>query len=302
MLKKSLKISKSLGQIILISQKEKNFSEIIFLLEKILKKPKEFILAHPEFILSAKEFSLLKTKITRQKKGEPLAYILKEKDFFGIPFFINKSTLIPRPETEILVEKVLELIKKDNKKKIIIDVGTGSGCIIITLAKTLENEKNISFFGLDVSSPALTVARKNAKKILDNNKINFHLSDLLEIKNHPDFWNKVITSTKTEIIIAANLPYISEKEYSVLDRSVKNFEPRLALISGANGLDHYQKLFLQIKNLKKAFPKNSFFLFLEFGFNQKPLLEKLIKQFFPSASPTFSRDLAKKWRIGKIKV
>lgn len=296
MLKKPLKTSKSLHQIILTSQKEKIFSETILLLENILKKPKEFILAHPEFILSAKKLSLLETKVNRQKNGEPLAYMLKEKEFFDSPFFVNNSTLIPRPETEILVEKILKLSEeKSQKEKILLEIGTGSGCIIVSLAKNIK-EENWHFLANDFSKKALLVAKRNCQKILTKKKIDFFIDDLLGKKTCQKISKFQKSQIPKEIILVANLPYISQKEYALLDLSVKNFEPQTALLSGKDGFDHYRKLLIQLKDFSQKNPALIWKIFWEIGYCQKDIAQKEIKKIFPHSQPIFSKDLAGHWR------
>lgn len=281
------------------------YGEAISLLAHILKKTREWIMTYPEKTISLVKEKQFISLEKRRRNGEPIAYLLGEKEFFSLPFKVNRHTLIPRPETEILVEKGLEIITTSSKKKfLIVDVGTGSGCIIISLAKALDQKKNLVFFGFDFSSKALLIAKKNARNILKNKtgKINFLSADLLQIKNQPNFWFKNIADSKTEILILTNLPYVSKKEYAQLDRTVKNYEPRLALLSGIDGLDHYRKLFSQLKKISKDFPQNNFTLIFEFGWTQKPLLEKIIKANFPTAQSTFFKDLAQKWRVAKIEL
>jgi len=281
------------------------YGEAISLLAHILKKTREWIMTYPEKTISLVKEKQFISLEKRRRNGEPIAYLLGEKEFFSLPFKVNRHTLIPRPETEILVEKGLEIITTSSKKKfLIVDVGTGSGCIIISLVKALDQKKNLVFFGFDFSSKALLIAKKNARNILKNKtgKINFLSADLLQIKNQPNFWFKNIADSKTEILILTNLPYVSKKEYAQLDRTVKNYEPRLALLSGIDGLDHYRKLFSQLKKISKDFPQNNFTLIFEFGWTQKPLLEKIIKANFPTAQSTFFKDLAQKWRVAKIEL
>ncbi|MBP7822526.1 MAG: peptide chain release factor N(5)-glutamine methyltransferase, partial [Candidatus Moranbacteria bacterium] len=157
-----------------INQKELPEGESILLLSFVLKKEKAYILAHPECTLSREEGVLLERCAERRKKHEPIAYITGEKEFFGFPFFVTEATLIPRPETEILVEYALETIADcrlqiaEKEKTIsLIDIGTGSGCIPISIMRTLR-EKNSEIFShvqciaADISHDAIAIARKNA--------------------------------------------------------------------------------------------------------------------------------------------
>lgn len=251
-------------------------------------KTREFVLAHPEYVIPATRNLQPATLIKRRMKHEPLAYILGHKEFFGLDFKVNKAVLVPRPETEMLVEEVLKL---NPKNKTILDIGTGSGNIIISLVENLKNKNK--FIATDISAKALAVAKQNAKFHKVDKKIEFLHGDSLE---------PIIKSTKYEIldtkyIIAANLPYLSEKIYASTARDVKNFEPKSALLSGADGLDHYRKLFRQIRNTLYLIPTACY---IEISPEQKPALEKLVGSALPGAKAKFIKDLTGKWRVCHI--
>jgi release factor glutamine methyltransferase len=255
-----------------------------------LKKTREFVLAHPEFCISQLKIKDLELKISRRKHDEPLAYILNHKEFYGLDFKVTANTLIPRPETELLVEKTIEILTTaKNSALSIFDVGTGSGNIIISIAKKLESKK-INYFGIDISKEALEVAKYNARKH-NQKKIKFIQSNLL---------NSFLENTKNflpnhEHIILANLPYLSNKIYSASLPNVKNFEPKLALYSSMAGLSHYKKLLEQIKELSKRCKIR--FAILEFSPEQKKELAILIKKNLPLSEIQFQKDLFDKWRI-----
>ncbi len=134
--------------------------EILALLKNLLMKDTAWILAHPEFILSSEQIYVLDKKIARLVTGEPLAYIINQVEFFGLRFFVNENVLIPRPDTEILVEKALEWCKKQTQAVKFVDIGTGSGCIGISI---LNHYPEIVGFGVDISYDALKVANENRK-------------------------------------------------------------------------------------------------------------------------------------------
>ncbi|MEP7162534.1 MAG: peptide chain release factor N(5)-glutamine methyltransferase [Candidatus Moraniibacteriota bacterium] len=242
------------------------------LLAFVLGKERSFVLAHPEKKLSDRQDKRLGALIARRKIHEPLAYILGEKEFFGKTFSVNRFTLIPRPETEHLVEKAIEEIKKvlvsKKKQKIaIIDVGTGSGAIIVSIAEELvQQPQPLSFFASDISERALKVARKNSERHGLKN-VFFAKGDLLKplIEKLTDF---------DTLFLLANLPYLSEKLYASTPPDVRNFEPVSALLSGKDGLDHYRKLFTQISLLKR--PREVSF-FLEISPEQEKMLSKAIR-------------------------
>jgi len=187
--------------------------------------------------ISQEILSFLKKKTISEKElfrrllsSEPWEYICGETEFRGHKFNVNSNVLIPRVETEQIVD-----IAKENLKGIknIVDIGTGSGCISISLAKELEND--ISIHGIDISTIALNIAKDNAKLNGVENKVNFKKNDLL----------KGLTFESPTLYIA-NLPYIPTYMYNKLDKSVLNFEPKLALEAGDDGLRYYKELFKQI--------------------------------------------------------
>ncbi len=261
-----------------------------------LKKPREFVLAHPEHEINENLIRRLAEKIARRIKKEPLAYILEHKEFYGLDFKVTKDTLIPRPETELLVDLVLKNNNETMRQcdNVIVDVGTGSGNIIISLAKNLKNNK-IKYIGVDISKKALQIARYNAKKNKLNKKIKFLHGNLLD----PIIENCKLKIENSRIIILANLPYLSKKIYEKTLPNVKNYEPKSALYSPQNGLQHYEKLF---KQTKKILPPVHCSLFLEFSPEQKNKLNILIKKILPSAQIEFTKDLAQKWRVCTIKL
>lgn len=181
------------------------------LLMHVLNTNKEFLFLHPDMELTQEQENLLLELSTRRKNGEPLAYLTGVKTFFGRNFKVTKDTLIPRPETEELINLTLEL---NNQKplKTILDVGTGSGCIAITLAKELPNAQ---VFASDISADALNVAKENAQK--HNTQITFFESNLLSN-----------VTGKFDLIIA-NLPYVPEDVYQQNFEQLKT-EPKLALV------------------------------------------------------------------------
>ncbi|OGE81914.1 MAG: hypothetical protein A3E98_00795 [Candidatus Doudnabacteria bacterium RIFCSPHIGHO2_12_FULL_48_11] len=204
------------------------------LLSFVLKKDrayrqagKAFLYANPEKQLRLRKLRGLRRLIKQRQAGWPAAYLTGEKKFYGLKFFVNKNVLIPRPETEGLVELVLSRITKHIPRIRILDVGTGSGCIIISLARNLQ-PATCNLFASDISLQALTVAKKNARR--HKVKIAFRQGDLL----NP--W----VGRKFDIIVA-NLPYLAKLEHPSI-----RFEPKQALIAKKRGLALYEKLFIQI--------------------------------------------------------
>jgi release factor glutamine methyltransferase len=311
--------------------------EIDLLLAFVLKKSREFLFMHPEYQISENQKIRLIKLIKRRQKGEPVAYILGYKDFYGWRFKIDKNVLIPRPETEGLVEYAIQQIKdlrlkiKDRPIKIL-DVGTGSGCIIISLAKTLSpspspshqgrekkavssplvgrvgvpqirqwrikgvprvREGGVEFYASDISKAALAVAKANAKK--HKVKITFIHSDIL--KNVGMSFD----------VVVANLPYVLKQDYEL---GVMNlgFEPKVALTDGTNEFVIYKNFFQQVPSRIHSGSR----IFLEIDPKAKADIAKWVKKYLPrsktksllrglpEAEIKFNRDLNNQWRYAEI--
>lgn len=286
----------------LLEESEKKIPrfEAELLLAHATQKTRTFLLAHPEFSPSTKESARFESFVDRRGGHEPIALIVGRKEFYGREFLVNESTLIPRPETELLVEAVLDHVRQGDARSIlVVDVGTGSGNIISTLAKESEaigqSEKKFSFVATDISEKAIETARRNAKRLEVGEKIKFFLSDLME--NIP----KEIFSKREELVVAANLPYLSEQEFAETPNDVRLFEPETALLSGEDGLDHYRRLLEYIQRattIREQIPKIS--IFLEISPSQMIALKELALDLFPESNVSIRRDLAKKYRLAKI--
>jgi release factor glutamine methyltransferase len=268
-----------------------DFLDSSLLIAHILKKEREFVLTYPEYKLTKHQTLKTREILKRRAQDEPLAYILGAKEFFGLTFHVSPNTLIPRPETEQIVEEVLSINPID---RTIVDIGTGSGNIIITLAKKLP-EKN-KFIGIDISHKALAVAKKNASANQVADRIKFITGNLLE----PILQKKELIIHNSAFIILANLPYLDKnwkKSFKKKESAGLRFEPASALYGGPDGLAYYRKLSQQIKKIKKINPLIQIILFCEIEHPQRRELERIFS-FAQSAKP--QKDLAGKWRIVKI--
>jgi len=206
---------------------------------------------HSSDVISEDEIKEIQSLIERRRKGEPLQYVLGETFFYDCWIFIDKNVLIPRPETELLVEKVID---EHQKVKSILEIGTGSGAIAIALAKNLNLDR---IDAIDISNEAIKLARKNA--IENSVNINFYQSDIFEnIKG------------KFELIVS-NPPYISGKEYEKLPAEIKNYEPINALLASENGLIFYKKI---LKNAKEYLTKNGK-IYFEIGYDQAERIKEI---------------------------
>ncbi len=229
-------------------------SELI--LSEILKIKREELLIRNEELHSSQVFLDFKKLINRRASREPMAYILEKKGFWKNNFIVDRNTLIPRPETELLIEFVSKKFK--NKDIFILDVGTGSGCIILSL---LEELKSIRGVGIDISKKAIEIAKKNAKMYKNFKRIKFLNRDINQIYDK-----------KFDLIIS-NPPYISTHQIKNLSEDIKRYEPRIALNGGNDGLDVVRKVIYKSKSILR---KNGF-LALEIGFGQHNKVSQILK-------------------------
>ncbi len=300
----------------IIRQALKKYSsiEIELLLSHILGRPKEFLYMNGEFKLTRIQTNRLTRMANRRLKGEPVAYILGYKDFYGLRFKVDRNVLIPRPETEELINLTISNFAKRSEKSVnhaamknrslagardgvkILDIGTGSGCIAIAVAKLVTSD-GLRVTASDISSAALKVAKKNAKLILGKKSNSRYYRTFLPIKF---VRSDLLANIKDNFdIIIANLPY---GWYGVKNRfsSVKEglkFEPVISLYTKEKGLMQIRRLLLQIAALKNK-PK---LVYLEFDPRQKSDLYKLIKKHLPKSKTQFHRDFNSLWRYVEIK-
>lgn len=215
--------------------------DCVVLLAFAVKKEKEFVLSHPEYTLSRREFETWKNAIKRRLEGEPIAYITGYREFYSLCFYVNHSTLIPRPETEHLVDQILS-----RRPSSLLDLGTGCGNIAVTVKYSLPD---CDVYATDISGEALKVAGENARRILgQTEKIAFYQGD---------FFDPLPEYLKFDII-ASNPPYVRSIDIEKLPREVRDFEPLYALDGGEDGLDAYRKI---LGNASKRLNKNGVIIF-----------------------------------------
>ena len=232
--------------------------EAASLLGHVMRCGRGYIITHAGDLLSPELSTRFNELTDRRTKGEPLQYITGHQPFFHLDFEVTPDVLIPRPETELLVETALDLIPADEEASIC-DVGTGSGCIAISL---LHERPRARALGLDISPAALSVARRNAARVPVSDRLLLAASDCFaSVRNSPLF------ST-----IVSNPPYVAEGALAALPREVRDHEPRLALAAGGDGLAVIRRLLQQAPDV---LAKNGYFLF-EIGFDQDQAVTELI--------------------------
>jgi len=228
------------------------------LLSNSIKRDKKHIILNPKEILNSEQLRKFKSLIERRKKGEPIAYIINKKEFWKDEFFVNKDVLIPRPDSELIIEQVLTIYSKDVQLQVL-DIGTGSGCILLSI---LKERYNFYGTGIDISKKSINVSKFNAKQLNLTNRVKFFHSSV-------DNFNK----GKYDMIVS-NPPYIKQLSLKYLEKDVVNFEPKLALSGGFDGFSKIRKVINKASILIK---KNGKFI-LEIGFNQKNKVIKILKE------------------------
>jgi release factor glutamine methyltransferase len=225
-----------------------------------MSQDRAWLLAHWDDESDAEIKCLYEASVARRQIGEPLQYITGQSEFYGLPFSVGPGVLIPRPETEHLVEEVLRLAAQFAEPAIrIADIGTGSGIIAVALANALPQAR---ISAVDCSPQALVIARENAAQNRVSDRIEFIEGDLLGMLAGERFG-----------IIASNPPYIPERDHDLLSVEVRDHEPHSALFAGDDGLDLYRRL------IPEAFPllKPNGWLVLEIGYGQQPAIESLLE-------------------------
>lgn len=274
-------------------------AEVLLLAALNKNVEKSWLYINQNLVLKKETLELFNGLINRRNKNEPVAYLLGKKEFFGYEFFVNKNVLIPRPETEFIVENVLTIIKEindDDKKINLIDIGTGSGCIIISILKKLA-EKNINYnaYANDISQKAISVAKNNTEKHQLEKQIKF-ITDNFEnfIKNNIDLFSK-------QFILTANLPYIKDEEYKNLSPNVKKYEPKIALTGGGDGLDLIIKLINLIAEIKTK-EKGNNYLLLEADPPQIRKIKTILKEKLNTSEIKTIKDFSNEDRIIIVKI
>ena len=226
------------------------------LLAKIIGKDRNYIILNSKEHLGQKYLFRFNNLIERRKKGEPVAYLTRKKEFWKNDFYVDQNVLVPRPDTELIVKEVLKFSKKKFKLQIL-DIGTGSGCILLSLLKEIP-----SFYGtgIDISKKSINVSKYNAKMLNLTNRVKFYNSDVDKFK-----------IGKYDIVVS-NPPYIELLKLKYLDKDLYKFEPKIALNGGIDGFSVIKKVVHKTSFLIKRNGK----FFLEIGCNQKNKVKAIL--------------------------
>ena len=241
------------------------------LMEKVIGKDKKYIILNTEEKLNFEHLRFFKTLIKERSNRKPIAYLINKKFFWKYEFLVTEDILIPRPDTELLIELALKITRNKNRINIL-DIGIGSGCILLSI---LKEKKNFSGTGIDISKNCINISKINANKLKVTDRIKFYKSDVDKFD-----------LGKYDLIVS-NPPYINKNKLKYLETEVSKFEPKLALDGGLDGLSEIRKV---IKKSSELIKKNGKFI-LEIGFDQKNRVINLLtkKGFYINS---ISKDLA----------
>ena len=231
------------------------------LLAHVLKSDRTYLISHSDELVDSERVTLFRGLVQRRAAGEPLQYITGVQDFFGLQFKVTPDVLIPRPETELLVEVALDLLNKASLSSLLIcDVGTGSGCIAISMLHSLPAARAV---GVDISPAAIEIAEENATRNHVRERISFVVSDCFKALHDED---------SSFDMIVSNPPYVTTKSFSGLQREVRDYEPRVALSPGETGLEIISRLLIESPFHLKPLGQ----LLIEIGFDQGNAVRAMI--------------------------
>ena len=228
------------------------------LMAKAIDEDRKYIILNDQKNLKNTNLKYFKKLIKERASRKPIAYLVEQKFFWNSEFTVTNDTLIPRPDTELLVENILKLTKNKNKMNIL-DIGVGSGCVLLSI---LKEKKNFYGTGIDISKKCINISKKNAIKLKLDSRVRFYKSDVDKF------------SLGKYDLIVSNPPYIKNYNLKYLERDVANFEPKLALDGGLDGLSEIRKV---IRKSSELIKKNGKFI-LEIGFDQKNKVINLLKK------------------------
>jgi release factor glutamine methyltransferase len=264
-------------------------AEAQVLLCHVLGMSKTGLYTEPERMLTSAEMERLRHVVRRRLDREPAAYILGHCGFYGVDFYVESHTLIPRPETELLVEEAVALARRisyQGDELAIADIGTGCGAIAISLALALPQAK---IYATDISPTALKVAEVNCRRHGVNGRVELLQGNLLD------------PLPQAVDVIVANLPYVKDREFVDLSPEIREYEPTIALAGGRDGLDKIREMLEQMRRKEDIYPGDlPAYLLLEIGQGQAGMVISLVNEYFPEASIELIPDPGGIERVAKV--
>ena len=231
--------------------------------------------------VAPEQLEQLRGLVKRAGRHEPVAYLVGKTEFYSLEFDVTPDCLIPRPETELLAQRAIEFLRQRSGPQSVCDLGTGCGILAVTIARNVPDAKVVA---TDISEPALAVAARNIEK--------HQLQDRIELR-HGDLFEPLVAKLDQFDLLVSNPPYVSAAEYAALDKNVKDYEPRLALYAGADGLDVYRR----ISEKAEQFLKPDGLLLLEIGYTQGDAVRALLEHPGTFADIRVEKDLNRNDRI-----
>jgi release factor glutamine methyltransferase len=231
--------------------------------------------------VAAEQLERLRELVKRAGRQEPVAYLVGKTEFYSIEFEVTPDCLIPRPETELLAQRAIEFLRQRSGPQAVCDLGTGCGILAVTIARNVPDARVVA---TDISEPALAVAARNIEK--------YQLQERIELR-HGDLFEPLEPKLDQFDVIVSNPPYVSAAEYEALEKNVKDYEPRLALYAGADGLDIYRR----ISEKAEPFLKPDGILLLEIGYRQGDAVRDLLEHAGPFTEIKVEKDLNRNDRI-----
>ena len=252
------------------------------LLEHVMQCDRAWLLAHDQDALSSTQRRMYANLIGRRARHEPLAYLVQRQEFCGLSFFVDKRVLIPRVETQLIVEEAARIVSSSSKSCLLVDIGTGSGTIAISCGHRFPT---MPIIATDASPAALQVARKNARALVPSSRITFFQASLIDsVLKH-----RLMVRSESHLVICANLPYLPRSDKKILSPDVTRYEPSSALFSGEDGLRLIRKFLLQMRRLFVQ-DGRSMDVLLEFDPPQSAVLLKLACELFAEATVIIKQD------------
>jgi release factor glutamine methyltransferase len=253
----------------------------VLLLSYILGVSREYLITHSQEVISEKNCLDYFAIIDRRIKGEPVSKILGKKEFYGRDFIVNSDVLDPRPDSELIIDTAKELFSNRNEKLKFLDLGTGSGCLLLTLLLEFRDARGV---GIDISEKAIKVAKRNSYLHALNDRGSFIISDWLDSIKFEDF-----------NLIVCNPPYIPDEDINDLNKEVKLYDPIVALSGGNDGLRYYKKIITQLK--KKKFNKKIIFIMELYSDSADAIIKLMINAGYEANTIKIRQDLSNKRRV-----
>ncbi|MDG2186953.1 MAG: peptide chain release factor N(5)-glutamine methyltransferase [Hyphomicrobiales bacterium] len=253
----------------------------VLLLSYILGVSREYLITHSQEVISEKNCLDYFAIIDRRIKGEPVSKILGKKEFYGRDFIVNSDVLDPRPDSELIIDTAKELFSNRNEKLKFLDLGTGSGCLLLTLLLEFRDARGV---GIDISEKAIEVAKRNSYLHALNDRGSFIISDWLDSIKFEDF-----------NLIVCNPPYIPDEDINDLNKDVKLYDPIVALSGGNDGLRYYKKIITQLK--KKNLNKKIIFIMELYSDSADAIIKLMINAGYEANTIKIRQDLSNKRRV-----